>query len=193
LAQLMAGKKDAPATITRAEQADPKNPQVLMVTGLLLLRSAQDEEALQKFVTALRAEYFFLPAYSGAAAAYLRTARKLAMGKDEASGRKAAELRINATTLLQRIRDFDPNRPGAWLGLGIAYAAMGRPEDARNALRNASGNDPLLFYTRGYLEYVYADAQPQDRVELAKREFDAAVKLETTAVDPVSQRVIADC
>src|SRR6185503_3715189 len=111
LAQLMAAKKDAPATLARAEQADPKNLQVLMVTGLLLLRQGQDEEALQKFVTALRTEYFFLPAYSGAAAAYLRNARKLATARDEASGRKAAELRINATTLLQRIRDFDPNRP----------------------------------------------------------------------------------
>ena len=193
LAQLMAAKKEAPATLARAEQADPKNLQVLMVTGLLLLRQGEDEAALQKFVTALRAEYFFLPAYSGAAAAYLRTARKLAMSRDEASGRKASELRINATTLLQRIRDFDPNRPGAWLALGIAYAVMGRPEDARNAFRNAGGNDPLLFYARGYLEYVQTDAQPQDRVELARREFDAAIKLETTATDPVSQRVIADC
>jgi tetratricopeptide (TPR) repeat protein len=193
LAQLLAAKKEAPATLVRAEQADPRNLHVLMVSGLLLLRQGQDEEALQKFVTALRSEYFFLPAYSGAAAAYLRTARKLAMGKDEASARKASELRINAATLLQKIRDFDPNRPGAWLGLGIAYAAMRRPEDARNALRNAGGNDPLLFYTRGYIEYYHGEGEDRDRVELAKREFDQAVKLETTATDPVSQRVIGDC
>jgi Flp pilus assembly protein TadD len=193
LAQLMAGKKDAPATLARAEQTDPKNLQVLMVSGLLQLRQGQDEEALQKFVTALRQEYFFLPAYTGAAAAYLRTARKLAMARDEASTRKAEELRINATTLLQRIREFDANRPGAWLGLGIAYAVMHRPEDARNALRNAAGNDPLLFYTRGYIEYYHADALPPARVELAKREFEQAVKLESASADPFSQRVIGDC
>jgi hypothetical protein len=48
-----------------------------MVTGLPVAPPGQDEEALQKFVSALRQEYFFLPRTPGAAAAYLRNARKL--------------------------------------------------------------------------------------------------------------------
>jgi tetratricopeptide (TPR) repeat protein len=193
LAQLLAGKKDAPATIGRAEQIDPRNLQVLMVTGLLLLRQGQDEEALQKFVAALRQEYYFLPAYSGAASAYLRTARKLAMERDDAKSKKAAELRINAATLLKEVREFDPNRPGAWVALGCAYAVMQQPDEARAALRNAKENDPLIFYTRGYIEYYYAAGDDATRLDLGHREFEQAVKLETTAVDPFSQRVIADC
>jgi tetratricopeptide (TPR) repeat protein len=193
LAQLLAGKKDGPATIGRAEQMDPKHLQVLMVAGLFLLRQGQDEEALQKFVSALRQEYHFLPAYSGAAAAYLRTARKLALNRDDASAKKAGELRINAATLLQAMRNFDPNRPGVWTALGCAYAVMQRPEDARMMLRQAKESDPLVFYTRGYVEYYYADAEDAARLDLAHREFEQAVKLETTAVDPFSQRVIADC
>jgi len=193
LAQLLAGKKEAPATIGRAEQMDPRHLQVLMVTGLLLLRQGQDEDALQKFVSALRQEYHFLPAYSGAAAAYLRTARKLALARDDAAAKKAGELRINAATLLQAMRNFDPNRPGVWVALGCAYAVMQRPDDARMMLRQAKENDPLIFYTRGYIEYYYAEGDDAARLELARREFEQAVKLETTSVDPFSQRVIADC
>jgi tetratricopeptide (TPR) repeat protein len=193
LAQLLAGKKDAPATIARAEQVDPKHLQVLMVTGLLLLRQGQDEEALQKFVAALRQEYYFLPAYSGGAAAYLRTARKLGMGRDEASARKAGELRVNAATLLQAVRSFDPNRPGVMVGIACAYAAMQRPEDARRALREARENDPLIFFTRGYIEYYYGGAAGTGDIDQARRDFELATKLGTTAVDPFSQRVIADC
>jgi tetratricopeptide (TPR) repeat protein len=193
LAQLLAGKKDAPATIGRAEQIDPKHLQVLMITGLFLLRQGQDEEALQKFVSALRQEYHFLPAYSGAAAAYLRTARKLGMNRDDASLKKAGELRINAATLLQAMRNFDPNRPGVWAALGCAYAVMQRPEEARLMLRQAKENDPLVFYTRGYIEYYYGEGDDAARLDLAHREFEQAVKLETTAVDPFSGRVIADC
>ncbi|MBI3854754.1 MAG: tetratricopeptide repeat protein [Planctomycetes bacterium] len=193
LAQILGGKKEGPATVTKAEQADPRNLQVLMVTGLTLLRQEQDEEALQKFVSALRQEYFFLPAYSGAAAAYLRTARKLSMARDDAGAKKAGELRINAATLLQRVRDVDPNRPGTWTALACAYAAMQRPDDARRALREAKENDPLIYYTRGYIEYYYAEGEDTVRVDLARREFEQAVKLETTATDPFSRRVIADC
>jgi tetratricopeptide (TPR) repeat protein len=192
LAQLQAGKKEAAGTIGKAEQMDPRQLQVLMVTGLLQLRQGQDEEALQRFVSALRQEYHYLPAYSGAAAAYLRTARKLALARDDASTKKAAELRINAATLLQAMRNFDPNRPGVWVALGCAYAALQRPEDARLMLRQARENDPLIFYTRGYIEYYYPEGGA-DPMELAHREFDQAIKMETAAVDRFSQSVIADC
>lgn len=193
LAQLLAGKKDAPATISKAEQMEPRNLLVLMVNGLLQLRAGQDEEALQRFVSALRQEYFYLPAYSGAAAAYLRTARKLEMTRDDASAKKAGELRVNALTLLQAVKNFDENRPGAWVAIGCAYAVMQRPDDARLALRRAPVGDPLTFYARGYIESKYADGDEAARLEAAYREFEQGIKLETTAVDPFSQRVIADC
>jgi tetratricopeptide (TPR) repeat protein len=193
LAQLLAGKKEAPTTIGRAEQVNPKHLQVLMVTGLLLLRQGQDEEALQKFVSALRQEFYFLPAYSSGAAAYLRRARALAMSRDDASMRKAGQDRVNAATLLQTVRQFDPNRPGVMVALASAYAAMQRPEDARRALREAKENDPQIFYTRGYIEYYYGVGDDAARLDMARRDFELAAKLETTAVDPFSQRVIADC
>jgi hypothetical protein len=115
------------------------------------------------------------------------------MNRDDASLKKAGELRINAATLLQAMRNFDPNRPGVWTALGCAYAVMQRPEDARMMLRQAKENDPLVFYTRGYIEYYYGEGDDAARLDLAHREFEQAVKLETTSVDPFSQRVIADC
>lgn len=193
LAQLLGGKKDAPATIQRAEQMDPHNLLGQMVTGLLLLREGQDEPALQKFVTALRHEYFYLPAYSGAAAAYLRTARKLALTRTDQDAKKAAELRIDAATLLQSMHEFDPNRPGVMTALACAYAVMQRPEDARKALREAKESDPLVFYVRGYVEAYYADGDEAVRMDLAHREFEQAVKLEPGATDRISQSVVADC
>jgi len=199
LAQLMAGNKDAPKQFDLAAKMEPGNLQVLMVTGQLLLREGQDEEALTKFVGALRQEFFFLPAYAGAAAAYLRTGRKLAAARDDVSARKADEMRVNAETLLRSIKEFDPSRPGVWTALGCAYAVMQRPEEARNHLRqartlSAKGVDPLVFYTMGYLDYYYAQGiAAAGRMELARAQFDEAVKLEATATDPFSQRVIADC
>lgn len=193
LAQLLGGKKEAPQTMTRAGEIDPHNLEVLMVTGLFMLRQGQNEEALERFVSALRQEYFYLPAYSGAAAAYLRTARKLAQEHDDASQKKAAELRIDAATLLQAIRNIDPERPGTWLALGCAYAVMQRPEDARVALRRAKENDPLIFYTRGYIEYYYSEGDEAARLDTAKREFEQGAKIEIPATDAFSQKVIAEC
>jgi tetratricopeptide (TPR) repeat protein len=200
LAQLMAGNKDGPKLLDRAAQVDPRNLQVQMAIGLLRLREGQDEDALLKFVGALRQEYHFLPAYSGAAAAYLRTGRKLAASRDDAAMKKADESRVNASTLLQSVRDFNPNNPGPWAALGCAYAVMNRPGDARQALRQAQsfsqnkGLDPLIFYTLGYIEYYYGNATAVgDRLDDARREFEQGVKLKESATDPFSQRVVADC
>ncbi|MBV8880344.1 MAG: hypothetical protein JO332_10290 [Planctomycetaceae bacterium] len=198
MAQLLLGNKDAPKQFDLAAKMEPSNLQVLMVTGLLSLREGQNEAALEKFVGALRKEFYYLPAYSGAAAAYLRAGRRLGEQRDEASQRKADEMRVNAETLLRRIRDFDPSRPGAHAALGCAYAVMQRPDDARSALRQAAalsqkGADPLIFYALGYLEAYYGqDPNPATRLELARGQFEQAVKLEASATDPFSQRVIAD-
>lgn len=199
LAQLMAGNKEAPKQFDLASKTEPNNLQALMVTGLLHLREGQDEEALAKFVSALRQEFYFLPAYSGAAAAYLRTGRKLSANRDDASVRKADEMRVNAETLLRSVREFDNTRPGVWTSLGCAYAVMQRPEDARSALREATtrspkGVDPLVFYALGYLEYHYGQAgDAAARLALARDQFEQAVKLEATATDAFSQRVLSDC
>ncbi|HVR86527.1 MAG TPA: tetratricopeptide repeat protein [Planctomycetota bacterium] len=199
LAQLAAGNKDAPKQFDLAGKIEPTNLQVLMVTGLLHLREGQNEAALEKFVAALRSEFYFLPAYSAAAAAYLRTGRKLAESRDDASSRKADEMRVNAETLLRRIREFDPSRPGAHAALGCAYAAMQRPDEARESLRKASslsqkGADPLVYYALGYLDYYYGQTgSAAGNLGIARSQFEQAVKLETTATDPFSQRVIEDC
>lgn len=197
LAQMMAGNKDAPKTFELAEKTGPNSLQVLMVTGLLRLREGQNEAALEKFVAALRRDFYFLPAYSAAAAAYLRTGRKLAETHDDASANKADEMRVNAETLLRRIRDFDETRPGTHAALGCAYAVMQRPDEARESLRRAQsikGADPLVSYALGYLEYYNgADQDVAARLDRARGYFEEATKLEGTATDPFSQRVIADC
>jgi len=198
LAQLMAGNKEAPKQFELAAKIEPGNLQGLLIAGLLHLREGQDEEALAEFISALRREFFFLPAYSGAAAAYLRTGRKLAAARDDASVRKADEMRVNAETLLSSVQKFDPSRAGVWTALGCAYAAMQRPEDARAALRNATaqpekGVDPLVLYTMGYLDYYYAAVPIESRMLLARAQFEQALKLEATRTDPFSQRVISDC
>src|SRR5262249_35401655 len=51
-----------------------------------------------------------------------------------------------------------------------------------------------VFYTLGYLEYYYGQVPSADeRLQLARAQFEQAVKLEATSPDPFSQRVIAEC
>lgn len=196
LAQLALGGKDAAKQIETAAKIDQGNLQVLMVTGLVSLREGQDDAALEKFTAALRKEYYYLPAYSAAAAAYLRAGRKLGAQKDEASQRKADEMRINAETLLRAVYDFDRTRPGVMAALGCAYAGMQRPDEARRALSAAAkGNDPLILYALGYLDYYYAGAEipPETRLLNARGQFEQAVKMENPPTDDFSKNVIADC
>jgi tetratricopeptide (TPR) repeat protein len=203
VAQFLAGKKEAPASLDRAAAMDPRSLLVQIVSGHLKLREGADEDALARFTDALRTDFHYLPAYSGAAAAYLRTARKLASGApDEARDRKAQELRVNAETLIRALRDFDPNRASYWALLGSCYAVTGRADEARLALRQATALasqtqrpvDPFVLYTAGYLEYYHGQAETDaGRLELAQREFAQAVKLKGQFTDAYTQRVIADC
>jgi tetratricopeptide (TPR) repeat protein len=209
LAQVLQAKKEAPALVERAVQMDARHVAARLTLGFLKLRDGADDEALQQFTAALRADTAYLPAYSGAAAAYLRTARKLAAEasttRDEnrvtALLRVTQERRVNAETLLKQVRDFDTTRAGSWVALGCAYAAMGRADDARTALRSAAGllqaagkSEPLVSYTLGYVEYYYAPVETVEaRLESAEREFTIGAKLKDTATDPFSKRVIADC
>ena len=99
--------------------------------------------------------------------------------------------------MLRRIHEFDRTRTGPLAALGCAYAVMQRPQEARDALRQAASlksADPLIYYTQGYLEYYYGqDPNPAARLQLARGQFDQAVKLEATSIDDFSKRVIADC
>jgi tetratricopeptide (TPR) repeat protein len=209
LAGVVLGKKEAAALVDRAVQMDPHHVAARLSLGFIKLRDGADDEALAQFTAALRADTAYLPAFSGAATAYLRTARKLAAEasttRDEsraaAISRIAEERRVNAETLLKQVRDFDTNRAGSWIALGCAYAVMGRADEARSALRAAAGllqgagkADPLIFYTLGYVEYYYAPLLTvEERLESAEREFAMGAKLEGTLTDPFSVRVIADC
>jgi tetratricopeptide (TPR) repeat protein len=212
MALLLAGKKEADAMLDRAAAMNPRHPQVLSAQGYARLRAGQDEEALVRYTGALRADYSYLPAYSGAAAAYLRTARKMAADaaqhhddqKAAEMSRRAQERRIAAETLLRTVRDFDPNRPSGWEALGCAYASMGRPAEAQDALRRAAmllqaagkPADPLVSYALGYVEYYFAPLESEEaRLESAQREFSqgAGLKAQVPSTDLFSQRAVADC
>jgi tetratricopeptide (TPR) repeat protein len=190
LALLLAGKDPKPM-LERALQIDPGHPGAHLALGHLRLKAGQDEEALQSFVAAIRSEYFFLPAYGGAASAYLRTARK----QPDAT----PDRRVSAETLLRQVKDLDTTRPRGWVALGCVYAVLGRPDDARLALRMALNQyqqrnqaaEPLALYALGWVEYNYGQAETDEaRMELALREFAQVAKLKETARDPFSQSIV---
>ena len=207
LAQLMAGKKDAAATLERALALDSRNLTALMSLGQLFLVQGADDAALARFAEALRSDPLYLPAYAGAAAASLRSARGLAARADSGGeggaefARKAADRRVKAETLIRAIKDFDPNRAGAWTALGCAYAGMGRADEARQALRMAASLlqqaqkplDPLIYYALGYVEYSAGAGDEEARSEAALHEFRQGEKLKDGTKDPFSLRLAAEC
>lgn len=210
LVQILTGKREGLPLLERAGQLDPRHAAGRAVAGVLKLREQANEEALGFFVAALRADSAYLPSYHGAAIAYLRSAQKASAEagseRDEAKSaelyRRAQELRVNAETLLKTVRDFDPGRAGSWLALGCAYARMNRPEEARAALTTAlqlmieqkRPIDPLLQYTRGYVEYWYGPGEnEQQRLDYAATLFAQGTKLEGESKDPVSVQAVADC
>lgn len=209
LASWAAGRKEAAEALERARQADPGDPEVRAVLGTLALREGADDAALEHFLAALRAEPEYAPAASGAAAAYLRTARRLEgealaaqeEARAESLRREAEDRRLNAETLLRRVKDLDPSRPQPWVSLACAYAALGRPGDAQAAARMAASLfqgaqapvDPLVFHVLGYVEYYYAPLEAEEaRLASAAREFAEAIKLKAQWPDPFSQRLAAE-
>jgi tetratricopeptide (TPR) repeat protein len=183
--------KDAKPLLEKALLLDPRHAGANLALGHLKLKAGQDEDALKHFTAALRAEYSFLPAYSGAASAFLRTARKGA-----ADG--AADRRVNAETLLRVVKDFDPERPRGWVALGCVYGILGRADEARQALRMALNRyqaankpvEPLALYALGWVEYHHGPPDDQQRMDLALREFQQAVKLKDPSKDAFSQSVV---
>jgi tetratricopeptide (TPR) repeat protein len=210
-AQLLAGRaKEAAATLEKALTIDPRHLPTLLAQGQMHLALGADDAALNRFREALVGDPYSLPAYAGAAAAYLRTARVIAAQadalKDEGRSaplfKQAGERRVNAETLLRTLKDFDPNRPGAWTALGCAYAGMARPDDARQALRMAASLlqqagravDPLIYYALGYVEYYFGEGENEEaRMEAGLHEFQQGAKARETHKDPFSIRVAAEC
>ncbi len=208
-AQWMAGKKDASAALQKAVGMNPRHVGALLALGQLHLAAEANDAALGRFREALAEDPFHLPAYAGAAAAYLRTARVLgaqaAALKNNPRGeeleKQAGERRVAAETLIRTIRDFDPNLPGAWTALGCAYAAMGRAEDARQALRMAANLlqtanrpiDPLVYYGLGYVEYYFGAGDEETRMKASLPDFQQGAKLKETVKDPFSVKVAAEC
>ncbi|HEX7900638.1 MAG TPA: tetratricopeptide repeat protein [Planctomycetota bacterium] len=208
-AQLMAGKKDAAASLDKALSIDPRHLPTLLAQGQMHLALGADDAALGRFREALVADPHSLPAYAGAAAAYLRTARVIAARADAVKMdetraaplfKQAGERRVNAETLLRTLKDFDPNRPGAWTALGCAYAGMSRPDDARQALRMAASLlqqgsrpvDPLIYYALGYVEYYFGEGENEEaRMDAGLHEFKRGA--EATLKDPFSVRVTSEC
>lgn len=211
MVQLMTEKKEAIATFEKALSIDPRHLQALLGLGHVHLQAGADDAALERYREALASDPTALPAYAGAAAAYLRTARviagradavKLDPARAEPLFKQAAERRVSAETLIKTLKDSDPSRPGAWTALGCAYAGMGRAEEARQALRTAANLlqqagkpvDPLIYYGLGYLEYYHgAGATEEARMEAALPEFENGAKLRDTLKDPFSVRVAAEC
>ncbi len=191
LALHLAGKDPKPR-LEGALQLDPRHAGANLALGHVKLKAGQDEEALRSFTAALRAEYYFLPAYSGAASAFLRTARKPA-----AEG--AAERRVNAETLLRQVKDFDVNRPRGWTAYGCVLAILGRADEARQALRMAVTRhqaeskpvEPLVLYALGWIEFHYGEGNDPERMESSLREFQQAAALKGQSKDAFSVSVVA--
>ena len=210
-AQWMAGRKEAAATLQRAVGMDPRHVGALLTLGQLHLRDEANDAALGRFREALAADPYHLPSYAGAAAAYLRTARELAAQADAVKlneeraaplFKQAGERRIAAEMLVRTIRDFEPGLPGPWTALGCAYAGMGRPEDARQALRMAANLlqqanrpiDPLIYYGLGYVEYYYGAGESEEaRMTASLPDFQAGAKLRDAFKDPFYVKVAAEC
>lgn len=206
VAQLLAGKKEAAASLDKALAIDPRHLPTLLALGQMHLGLNANDAALGRFREALAADPYNLPAYAGAAAAYLRTARVIAAQadatKNEDQFRQAGERRVSAETLLRTLKDFDPNRPGAWTALGCAYAGMGRADDARQALRMAASLlqqagrpvDPLIYYGLGYVEYYFGEGESEEaRMDAGLHEFQQGAKARESLKDPFSVRVAAEC
>lgn len=190
---LLLGGKDPKAALERALELDPRHPWARLAMGHLQLKEGKDEDALRHFTEALRAEYFFLPAYSGAASAFLRTARKPA-------GDGATDRRVNAETLLRMVKDFDVERPRGWLALGCVHAILGRADEARQELRHAINRtqaagrpvEPLALYALGWVEYHHGQAESDEqRLDSSLREFQQAAALKGQVKDASSQQVVA--
>ena len=195
VAQIMAGRAEAEATLQRALDMDPGHAQAHMVMGYLKLQADAADEALRHYRLALQADYSYLPAYSGAAAAYLANAE----AADEA---EAEKLRVSAATLLRVMKDYDTTNAGTLTALGCAYAAMRQPEDAQQELREAIAQreqsqkpvDPLIFYALGYVDYHWGPgATEEERITGSVRTFRQAVQLKAQTKDPFGLAVIAEC
>lgn len=208
MAQALGGKAaDGAATLEKALKVDPRNPEVLSALAYLKLRAeGGDEAALDLYREALRHDYYLMPAYYGAAAAYLRAGRKARLEaeaeKDEIRSHelsdKARECRQSAETLLRKLRTFDPQNADTLVALGAVYALLDRPDDSLEALRAAAQilqqkMDPLLHYVMGYVEYWHPSGDPDEkRLDKALGSFSRCAGCEVNPQDAFGLEVVKE-
>ena len=194
--------KDAMPLFEGALKLDPTNYYAHYALGTLQAQ-AGDPNALSHYQGALNDEYFFLPAYYGAAMTYLGAARRFevdarkeGLKPEESDKARADALRslVSAETLLNAIKD--PSRPSSLVALGCVYAAQGRAQDARDALNIASqstASDPLIQYALGWIEYRYGSGEAKTRMESAKQLFLRGSKIPPPPNDAVAGAWILAC
>jgi len=192
--------KDAVPRLDEALKLDPRHFYAHYVRGHLKLQEGAHADALTGFASALQSEFHFLPAYSGAAMAYMASARALetaagAAAEQAANREGAAKQRVNAETLLSTIRDFDPNRASTYVGLGCVLAVQGRGPEAERAFQRAlelnQAADPLLAYGRGYVAYWQSDGDAKQRLTTAWAIFNQGSQMQVT--DPIDKEWVAQC
>ncbi len=206
LAQIMAGKAEGTAALERALKVDPGHAPARAALAQIKLRTpGMEDAALDLYKEALRRDYDYVPAYYGAAAAYLRAAKKARaeaeLAKEEESQElllKAREMRLLAETLLQKARAADPSRAEVLVALGCVYAVLDRPEEAMEALRAAAQllqnkADPLLHYAIGYVEYWHPPSDPDEkRLEKAMGSFTRCAGIEVSPQDAFGAEIVKE-
>jgi tetratricopeptide (TPR) repeat protein len=206
MAQALGGKADGAASIEKALQVNPAHAEARAALAYLKLRAvpADDEAALELYREALRNDYYLMPAYYGAASAYLRAGRKARLEaegeKDETRSQelslKARQCRQDAETLLRKLRTFDPGNADTLVALGAVYALLDRPDEANEALRAAAQilqqkMDPLLHYVLGYVEYWHPASDPDEkRLDKALGSFSRCAGCEVPASDTFGAEVV---
>ncbi len=193
--------KDALATVDSVLKMEPRHSFAHYVRGHLKLQEGAHDEAVAGFSAALQGEFYFLPAYSGAAMAYLGSAAVIEKisesdpAKQEENRLKIERYRVNAETLLSTTRDFDALRSSTHVALGCVLAVQGRGVEANLAFQRAleitQAPDPLLAYGRGYIAYRQGDGDVKARIQQARGIFSQGAQM--AGADAIDKQWIASC
>ncbi len=197
--------KDGQPLLEAALKVDPTHHYAHYALGTLLAPT-DGAAALAHFEAALRDEFFFLPAYNGAAMTYLASARQseIAMKKEGLPVEEIEKLRqaaqkslINAETLLKNVQRLDPARVNTLVALGCIFAAQGKAGEATAILQAAQSKlektDPLIAYALGYIEFRFGSGDPKSRLENAKVMLLRGKNVPQNPADPVGSAWSISC
>jgi tetratricopeptide (TPR) repeat protein len=135
--------KDAMPYMKQAVDNDPSNKILQNNYGILLIQTAQYDEAVAHYEAALKVDSMYSDALRNGAVAYLRVADKLkSAGSDEKGNKLYDEKKYmwnlsQATILLERFLRVKDTDPDVWEQLGQVYAKFGKIKDAEKALKKA--------------------------------------------------------